>query len=65
MAKTPKFEPVRDAILKGIEKLKKWHSNVKENDAYFIALGETFFFRNLRVIDLYQSSSPRDQNQIL
>lgn len=39
LAATPKFWPVRPAILKGIEKLKKWYTDIKDRDTYFICLG--------------------------
>ena len=43
MANVAKFAPVKDAILQGISKLDKWHSNVKGCDTYFVCLGLPFF----------------------
>ncbi|KAF8954409.1 hypothetical protein BDZ97DRAFT_1928334 [Flammula alnicola] len=34
----PKFASLHPAIEKGIEKIKKWHKNVKELDTYFTCL---------------------------
>ena len=39
MARTPKFAPVRVAIEKGLEKVRKWYKTVNGNDVYFVCLG--------------------------
>ncbi|KIL54069.1 hypothetical protein M378DRAFT_19230 [Amanita muscaria Koide BX008] len=38
LAKAPRFAAIHPAILKGIEKLKKWYINIKESETYFICL---------------------------
>jgi hypothetical protein len=39
MLKVNKLEPVRGAIEKGLEKLRKWYMRIDESDTYFICLG--------------------------
>ena len=45
MAHTPKFAPVRVAIEKGLEKVRKWYKTVNENDVYFVCLGACSAFQ--------------------
>ena len=39
MLDVDKFLPVRDAIEKGLEKLRKWYMSLDHSDTYFISLG--------------------------
>lgn len=38
-SKLDKFKPVHAAIHKGLTKLEKWYTNIKETDTYFTCLG--------------------------
>jgi hypothetical protein len=52
-AKADKFKPLHSAILKGLEKLEKWYSNVKHSDAYLTSLGSSLsnVVRNLLMFE--------------
>jgi hypothetical protein len=44
MAASVEFSPISDAIEKGLEKIHKWHKEVKTTNMYFICLGECSSF---------------------
>lgn len=46
-AKADKFKALHSAILKGLEKLEKWYSDVKHSDAYLTSLSKFFHILNL------------------
>ena len=43
-SKLDKFKPLHAAIHKGLAKLEKWYTNIKESDTYYTCLGLPFCF---------------------
>lgn len=44
MVALDKFSPVKDALEKGLEKLRKWYKSLDHSDTYFICLGMFLVF---------------------
>jgi hypothetical protein len=44
MLEQDKFKPVRKAIQKGLDKLRKWYMTLDDSDTYFICLSLIFSF---------------------
>lgn len=67
MAQLPKFSEVKPAICKGIENISKWYRKVNDTDAYFICLGNLFFYPvrdSLLILIVIHSTGPEYQNGI-
>jgi len=41
-SKLDKFKPLHTAIQKGLKKLEKWYTNIKQSDSYYTCLGLPF-----------------------